>query len=124
MQMMDVQPVKNKEQVTFSMRGKQVIKQLLAHALKFADHVASASGAAAEECEREVEQQQEVEQEMEQEVHHEKVVPRRETNWACWQEALRCSTSNGFVRVAAKTPVCSLPAWAPLYILSKQAVLE
>jgi hypothetical protein len=100
---MHVQKLKTKERVEISKRGQKLPKLLHMHASQFASNVIGTSGS--EECEREIQQEQEAEQEMEEEVHHERVVARCETDWACWQQALKCRNLNVLRKVASSTLV-------------------
>lgn len=80
---------------------------LRSHASSFSNLLPGAKSAA-EECEREVEQEQEMEKLIEKEVQLIACVPRKETDWNTWQEALQSGTLQEFVH-RASTEVRSYP---------------
>lgn len=104
--------------MNFSTRGRQILTLLHAHASKLSDRVSSAAGTAADECEREDEKEAEVEQKMNEEVYREREVPRCESNWVSWEQALLCNSLHEFVSVAAHTPVRCLIILIVLELLS------
>lgn len=98
-----MQPLQNKQKVTYSCEGQQILKLLRLHASKFSQRLVGAS-TAAEECERELEQDQatEAEQQMDQHIQHKSSVGRLESNWNSWEIALQTHDHHESFRCAAK----------------------
>ena len=86
-----MQPLRGKEEVEFTTRGRKFLKLLFTHASRFARHASCAGGIAEEECGRELEQEKEAEQEEEEDISYELASPRVEVDWTCWQQALMCN---------------------------------